>query len=30
VTGDKSLLQVGNFERIAIITLRDYLSRRKE
>lgn len=30
VTGDKGLLQLGNFEGIGIVTLRDYLSRRKQ
>jgi putative PIN family toxin of toxin-antitoxin system len=30
VTGDKGLLQLGSFEGIGILTLRDYLSQRKE
>ena len=30
VTGDKGLLQLGNFEGIGIVTLGDYLSWRKE
>lgn len=30
VTGDKGLLQLGNLEGIGIVTLRDYLPRRKE
>ena len=30
VTGDKGLLRLGTFEGIGIVTLRDYLSQRKE
>jgi putative PIN family toxin of toxin-antitoxin system len=30
VTGDKGLLQLGRFESIGIVTLRGYLSQRKE
>ena len=30
VTGDKALLRLGPFEGISIVTLRDYLSSRKE
>ena len=30
VTGDQGLLQLNNFEGIRVVTLREYLSRRKE
>lgn len=30
VTGDKGLLQLGHFEGVGIVTLREYLSRKKQ